>query len=535
MRSYPLPAERESAFEDRQGSTGYLQALREHWQLVVALIVLAVSVAAIYSFTATKRYEAEADILVSPVSADDTTFIGIGLLRESTQSRSVLTAARIVESPQVARAAAARLGLPPSEANRLLDSVEVKPLEQSNILTVVGKDDTPTGAAATANAFATATIERRSQAFQQELTAAIDRLSKRLDAIPAELRGSPEALAIQTRMADLGSLVGAPDPTLQISSRAVPPDSPVWPRPALSIAVAFLAAALLGIGAAVALHFASPRLLGEDELLLEQRLPILARVPRMSGEAVRGYLTGQESLPPDVRESYRTLRASLATAGRDDEFPEAVLVTSAIPGEGKTMTAANLAVTIAAGGTSVILVDGDLRRPMVSTVFGVAARRHGFGDLLADEVSPEDVLVPAPGHDRLQLIPASPQHAQRVDLLEPRRVERALAQLRLQADVVVLDSPPLTEVADALTLADAVDAVLVCVRLGHSRRDKLIELRRMLAQQHVAPTGFVVITRRRSRSYRYAYAPERGRRYEPVSRDERSRAEAGAGADSRTA
>ncbi|MGI8420860.1 MAG: tyrosine-protein kinase family protein [Gaiellaceae bacterium] len=170
------------------------------------------------------------------------------------------------------------------------------------------------------------------------------------------------------------------------------------------------------------------------------------------------------------------------------------------------MTSVNLAITLSLAGQRVILVDGDLRRPMVATVFGVAARSYGFANVLSGQATAEEALVPAPGHgDRLRLMLASPEHAHMIDLMESERVERVLAELRLYADVVIVDSPPLPEVSDALNLADGVDAVVVAIRLGRSRRDKLSELRRTLSRRGVSPAGFVVTARRRARGGGYSY------------------------------
>ena len=501
ISSYPRST---SAFADeREGRARYLEALREHWLLIVSLVAIAVAASAAFSLTAEKRYEARTDILVTPVPAGDDTYIGISLLRQSDESRAVVTASRLIRTQEVAQEVERRLktGL---GAGALRAAIEVRPQEQSSIVTIIATGATGEQAAAIANAFARVVIQRQTELFQRDLSTVMERLRNSLAAIPPEQRRLGEAVEIERRLGALASLVGATDPTLQITSEAVPPSVPKWPRPVLSIAVAFLAGLLFGIGLAVALELVNPRVNREDDLLLEQRLPILARVPRMRSRLVRGYLAGREPLPADVREAYRTLRASLANAGPNGGFPQSVLVTSAAPGEGKTMTAVNLATTLAVPGTRVLLVDGDLRRPMVSMFFRVAARRGGLAELLSGRADPEDVLVSAPDYgERLRILPSSPGEAYLVDLLEPRRVEHVLSELRLLADVIIIDSPPLTEVADALTLADAVDAVLVAVRLGVSRRDKLNELRRMLSQAGVAPAGFVVTTRRRSRDYYY--------------------------------
>jgi succinoglycan biosynthesis transport protein ExoP len=506
----------------------YLDALRHHWVLVLALVGLAVATAATYSFTASPRYEAKADILVTPISSGDETFIGINLLREGVQSRSVLTAARLVETLNVAERVKESLDLPDS-ARSLLASIEVEPQQQSNILTVVATADDPEKAAALANGFAESLLDARSEVFQEELEAVVQRLQLRLEAIPQAERTSPEAVAISQRLGDLSAVRGGKDPTLQIANPAAEPESPVWPRPALSIAIALLASLLVASGAALTLEVVNPRVRAEETLLMEQRLPILTRVPRMSTKAIRDVLAGK-ALPGDVREAYRTLRANLSSASAGGSFPHTILVTSSVPGEGKTMTSVNLARTLAQGNLRVILVDGDLRRPMVSSFFGVPSHRGTFAGLLLGHTEVKDALVPAPGYgDGMQLVLASPEHGLLIDLLQTERVERVLAELRGEADVIVIDSPPLTEVADALILADAVDAVVVAVRLGHTGRTQLIQLRRMLAQRGITPAGFVVTTRKRSRGSGGYYGRPVGRsepELEPepeVARPRRSR------------
>src|SRR5439155_6495532 len=143
--------------------------------------------------------------------------------------------------------------------------------------------------------------------FQRELKATMRRLRIAISAIPKTERTSPEAYALQARLGALAGLVGTPDPTLQVLSQAVTPTSSVWPRPVLSIAVALVASLLLGMGIAIALELVSPRVNQEEELVLTQRLPILARVPRASRRIIQRYLAGLEPLPGELREAYRTL------------------------------------------------------------------------------------------------------------------------------------------------------------------------------------------------------------------------------------
>ena len=170
--------------EERSGGAQYLAAVRERWLLIVSIVVVAVGAAVLLSAFAEKRYEANADVLVTPIEAGDETFIGINLLREGSQSRSVLTAAHLVATPQVAERAKEALGFD-GTAEQLLERVDVQPQEQSNILTIVGKAPTADGAAEIANAFAESLIELRTETFQDELDSVRERLDARLDAIPA--------------------------------------------------------------------------------------------------------------------------------------------------------------------------------------------------------------------------------------------------------------------------------------------------------------------------------------------------------------
>ena len=493
--------------EEAHGSR-YITALREHWLLIVGVTLAAVAAAAVYSFTAPKAYEAKSELLVTPVSSSDDMFFGLDTLRESTSNPdgSVLVVARLVETADVARAVAARLG---GDRGALLESVEVKPVTQANIVTITATATTASRAADVANAFANETIALQTAKFQRQLGDLIERLSDQLRAIPAAQRGSTEAADLRARLATLRLLVGDKDPTLEVFTRAAPPASAAWPRPVLSIGVALLAGLLLGLGAALGLEFGDPRIKHEDELVFGQRLRILTRVPRLLQAEARDYLAARRPLPEHAWEAWRTLRATLATAGRDGGFPRTILVTSATPGEGKTMTAANLSIVLAAGGLRVVLVDADLRRPMLGTVFGVPTPSTALADLVKND-DVEVSLVRAPGHgDRLRLLLGRVDDADLVDHLDPRRIERVLAQVREEADVVVIDSPALTEVADALTLADAAEAVVVAVRLGHTRRDRLNELRRLLSQRGVALTGVVVTSRKRGARQSHYYQPSR--------------------------
>lgn len=155
-------------------------------------------------------------------------------------------------------------------------------------------------------------------------------------------------------------------------------------------------------------------------------------------------------------EDYRVLRMNLRYAGIENPGG-ALLVTSANPSEGKTTTAANLAVAIAQSGKRVVLVDADLRRPSIHRLFNLATERGLSSLFIEDSLSLENVLQPTtvPG---LTILAAGEPPPNPAEMLESKRMTNILRALREQADMVILDSPPLLVVADANILASRCSA-----------------------------------------------------------------------------
>lgn len=168
-------------------------------------------------------------------------------------------------------------------------------------------------------------------------------------------------------------------------------------------------------------------------------------------------------------EAYRTLRTSVEFAGLDSPI-KTLLVTSAGPDEGKSSTLANLAVVSAQEGKRVVAVDCDLRRPSLHTIFGLS-NTDGLTSAL---VSSEAVSAPplqSTGVDGLLALTSGPIPPNPLGLLGSRRLEELLASLAADADIVIVDAPPVIAVADAAVLASKVDAVLLVVQAGRAKRD----------------------------------------------------------------
>jgi receptor protein-tyrosine kinase len=255
---------------------------------------------------------------------------------------------------------------------------------------------------------------------------------------------------------------------------------------------ATLAGLLLGFGIALMTDSLGGKIRSEDDLSSRTHVPVLARVPRLTPWLVREYFGRRTNLPPAAWEAYRTLRTNLLRSAAPGE-PPVILVTSAMPGEGKTFTAINLAITLAAQNSRVLLVDGDFRRPMIASFFGVAPPRDGFRATFIEH-NYRKVLRDAPGYKNLQLMLPTLRNLGQIDELDSERVAKTFDQFRTLADVVVVDSAP-ADVSDPLILASAADMILIAVRVGYTRRERLESLQEALSQHVVSATGIVMTVR----------------------------------------
>jgi capsular exopolysaccharide synthesis family protein len=269
---------------------------------------------------------------------------------------------------------------------------------------------------------------------------------------------------------------------------------------------------VLGVTAAFALQVLDPRLRREEQLRRLYRLPILGRIPKEALSIDRPLHPTR--LSPATSEAYRTLRGTLGAASRTARRTESrsVLVTGSSPSEGKTTTAISLAASLAAAGRSVILVEADLRRPAIGQALDIRPT-HGIVSVLIESVALEDALVTTPAFGaNLGLLLADYEGGWITELFALPAAREMIEEASRLADYVVIDSPPLTDVIDALPLANYVDDVLIVVRLGKTRLSKLSQLGEVLAENGTKPAGFAVIgTPRPSRSDYHYYAEREGR------------------------
>jgi receptor protein-tyrosine kinase len=501
--------------EAQQGLRRYVQTIRERFKLIALSVVVTTLAAALYVGTAQKTYKAEADLIVTPIAGQDTTLNSIpGLIRESSDpTRNVQTAARLVTTPDVARRAKDKLNTNRS-ARSLLSDVEAAPIAQSDLVAITATGSSPSSAQNLANVFADGVVEDRTQKFHEQIDIRIKALKPQVAALH-EPPGSPPS-TLSTQLSELETVRAGSDPTMRVDTRADRPTSPAWPKRNLSIIAGILAGLALGIGGAFAAQVFDPRLRREDQLRSLFRLPILARIPVESRARSESAIAPHQLSPAGV-EAYRTLRATLTAPRGKDDMPRAVLITGASPSEGKTTTALNLAASLALAGKRVILIESDLRRPKVGKALGISATR-GIASVLIDGLPLQEALMTSEAYgENLKLLLVDRAGEWMADQFSLPAARGLVDEAKESADYVIIDSPPLAEVIDALPLVQMTDDVVIVTRLGRTHINKLQRLGEILAQYSIRPAGFAVVGV--SPTTEYGYYTER-----PVRLSEERRA-----------
>jgi len=205
-----------------------------------------------------------------------------------------------------------------------------------------------------------------------------------------------------------------------------------------------------------------------------------------------------------VAEAYRTLRTSLMFSSVDRAI-RVLVVSSAVPGEGKSTAAANLAVTLAQGGQRTLLVDCDLRKPSQHALWGVPNEQGLTTMLLETEARDRPPLQPT-ALESLSLLTSGPLPPNPADVIGSRRMEEVIAALREQADYIVFDAPPVLAVTDAALLALKTDGLLLILRAGVSRRDQTARAKQELERVNVPLIGAVLLDAPRDASVRAYYS-----------------------------
>jgi len=320
-------------------------------------------------------------------------------------------------------------------------------------------------------------------------------------------------------------LAGKPN-NISIVDYALTPDSPVGPNRARTVIAAFFLSIGLGLGLALFFEYLDDTVHSTEEVERVLHLPALAVIPSVGSGARRRKLhavsgstalqkqngngNGNSELLMNVdsraplAEAYRHLRTSvlLSTAGR---APKSLLVTSSLPGEGKTTTAVNTAISLAQTGASVVIIDADMRRPRLQSIFDMRGQ-EGLSSILSSETS-EGEMLGLVRHDEasgLNVLTSGPIPPNPAELLGSDQMRRLMTVLEANYTHVVVDSPPVSSFTDGVLISSMVDGVLLVVHGGKSSRHIVRRSKQLLSDVGAKIFG-VVLNNVNLRSHDYYY------------------------------
>lgn len=317
-------------------------------------------------------------------------------------------------------------------------------------------------------------------------------------------------------------MAGKPN-NISIIDYAIAPDSPIGPNRMRTVFIALILSLGLGIGVALFLEYLDDTVHSTDEVERLLHLPALAIIPSVGAGARPRLLGGRGALQkrngnpganPEllmnvdsrspIAESYRHLRTSvlLSSAGR---APKSLLVTSSLPGEGKTTTAVNTAISLAQTGASVVIIDADMRRPRLKSIFNLSDRA-GLSSILSSDLSEARILAMIekdPGTS-LHLLTSGPIPPNPAELLGSEQMRRLINVLQSNFTHVVIDSPPISSFTDGVLISSMVDGVLLVVHGGKTSRH-IVKRSRQLLQDVGAKIFGVVLNNISLQSHDYYY------------------------------
>jgi succinoglycan biosynthesis transport protein ExoP len=291
-------------------------------------------------------------------------------------------------------------------------------------------------------------------------------------------------------------------------------EKPVEPNYIRNIGVAILAGLLAGVSLALFFDYMDTTIKTREEVeaLGLPFLGIIPSVPGLEGEgwevARQRYLYALNYPKSAFAEFCRNIRTTVNFSAREDGSPpRRLLITSAGPREGKTTSSINLAITFASNGRRVCLVDADLRRPSLHHAFGLA-NEEGFSTLIAGTSSVDAVSQPTP-QEGLFIIPSGPRPSNPAEMLGSDACKAALDKLNEAFDLVIIDSPPVVAVTDAVVLANDVDGVILVVKSFKVARDLVLQAKRQLVDVEARMIGVILNNfdiQRKSYGYYYYYS-----------------------------
>jgi len=517
---------------DESGLAHYLRVLRRGAWLIVLTTVVVTGLAVYLSLRQTRLYEASADVFLNTQNLA-ASLSNIQPFYVDPQ-RAAETQASLARVPAVADKAVRAAGIRGRSGSQLLAESSVTPASSADLLTFSVTDASRPLAVKLATAYAKAYTDYRRELDTKSFVQARQEIDKRI----SQLRASgDQRSAIYASLVEKDEQLRTSELLQNSNAALVRPAkdaAQVQPRPRRNAILAGILGLMLGIGLAFLRDALNTRVRSAAEIQERLDLPLLGRVPEPSRRR-RKRLTMVDDPRAAEAEAYRILATNLDFVNLD-RGATSIMITSSTRGEGKSTTIANLAAAFARSGRRVALIDLDLRRPSLATLFGLDDDA-GLTELALGRAELDGVLYPirlresdsemarfstnGSGPGSLDVLPAGPLPPNPGEFAGSHVLSEILTELSERVDLVLIDAPPILQVSDAMTLSAKVDAIVVVARLPDVRRGALDELRRVLDAAPVVKLGFVVTGMTSDESYGYGYGYGYG--YASGGRKERER------------
>lgn len=447
----------------------YLQIIRRRWVMIVGCLVIAVATAALVTTRATPQYASTAKLFVStPSSAGSDAYSG-GLFSQ----QRVASYADLITGENIAQRVIDELGLTESAA-ALSAQITSSVAPDTVLLEVTVTDPVPARAQLLAK-----TVATKFTGFVTEL----------------ETSGGQKHSPIKATIVDSPDL----------------PSSPVSPQPVRNIGLAAVLGLLLGLGLSVLRETLDTTIKSAQHVADATGAALLCDIQFDKTAARQPLITELDSHAARV-EAFRMLRTNLQFTGVDRDS-NVFVVTSALPGEGKTTTAINLAITVSQAGQRVLLIEADLRRPKIPGYLHLEPT-VGLTTVLIGRVALDEAIQPW-GDDGLSVITSGSIPPNPAELLQSQAMEAVVSKVRAEYDVVVIDGPPLLPVTDAAVLASQGDGAIIVVRQGKTTKDELAEARERLHSVDARVLGSLLNMTRGRGAGRYGFGYDYGYGYAP--------------------
>ena len=457
----------------------YLRVLRRRKWIILACTLVVPAAAYFYSARQPAQYQASAQVYLSSQDlAGALTGISTGYVD---QARLADTAASLAHVRAVAEDAIASSHVEGITAGSLLGSTSIVPQTGTDILTFTVSNHDPGLAERLANAYANAFTKYRGQLDSDAVRRARKEIQVQLEALEAGGQASsPLATSLRDKDQQLATLEALQTSRTYVISTA----EGAWkvsPQPRRDAMLALMLGLVFGIGLALALEALDTRVRSAGEIGAYLKMPQIGSVSPPPKRVLKDDQLVMMVQPRGAQaEEYRVLRTNLEFAALAADEIRTVLITSAVEQEGKSTVSGNLALALARSGKRVCLVDLDLRRPYIHRFFHLLHGR-GVTDVALGRVTLDDALTEidmaqsafAAGdgdHGSLHVLASGPLPPDPGEFVATRKLANILAELRNRYDMVVIDSPPLLRVGDAMTLSSRADGLILLTRLNAIKR-----------------------------------------------------------------